>query len=512
MSWIARWSDGELELDESRSYVVGRSVNADITIDGAGVSRTHGQLSFEDGQWLYRDTSSGGTFADAVKITQVPIDELLELNLGGFEGPLLTFAERPVALPAPPPSPVVDANDGGTIAFTDAALRLELGDQTLVAEPGQRVLVGRGEDCDLRTDDRLVSAQHCAFTYDGSTWTIEDLGSTRGTYIDGKMIAGTTKVEGAFHVGLGDDTAGATLRVVTAGEHVVPTDRRPLLLGAAALVVALLAGVGVFAFGGDGGDSNGPNSDAELAGARDATVFLVAEASTGSGAFISENLILTNRHVSEGAGDLWIGVSTGSDDPVELRYVGEHVASHPFLDVSVVRVRAALSEDYSTELPLSSPAAPAALPLGGSDDLSIGSEISAIGFPAITTSFGTLTDGSVLLPSVTISSGEIVTFQIWPGCENPDAELFLVEGGASSGCAPGADIVNGNIVSDDLTSSGGSGGPVVVGGEIVAIRYAALSAADTAELGIVSTGGVASSIPVDLAKDWIEEQLVLFEG
>ena len=50
------------------------------------------------------------------------------------------------------------------------------------------VVLGRGQDADIRLDDELVSRKHCALTFDGKSVTVKDLGSTNGTYVDGQPV------------------------------------------------------------------------------------------------------------------------------------------------------------------------------------------------------------------------------------------------------------------------------------------------------------------------------------
>ena len=51
------------------------------------------------------------------------------------------------------------------------------------------VVLGRGQDADIRMDDELVSRRHCAITFDGDGVTVKDLGSTNGTFVDGSPIS-----------------------------------------------------------------------------------------------------------------------------------------------------------------------------------------------------------------------------------------------------------------------------------------------------------------------------------
>src|SRR5512133_3505846 len=48
--------------------------------------------------------------------------------------------------------------------------------------------IGRAENNDIQIDNLAVSGNHARIIVDANTVTIEDLGSTNGTYIDGKRI------------------------------------------------------------------------------------------------------------------------------------------------------------------------------------------------------------------------------------------------------------------------------------------------------------------------------------
>jgi pSer/pThr/pTyr-binding forkhead associated (FHA) protein len=51
------------------------------------------------------------------------------------------------------------------------------------------VVVGRHPDCDARLDSLRVSRWHCCLTeVDGEVW-VRDLGSTNGTWVDGRRVS-----------------------------------------------------------------------------------------------------------------------------------------------------------------------------------------------------------------------------------------------------------------------------------------------------------------------------------
>jgi hypothetical protein len=56
-------------------------------------------------------------------------------------------------------------------------------------QPGEgRTVIGRSPDCDLFLDDVTVSRRHAELVREDDTFTIRDLGSLNGTYVNRKRI------------------------------------------------------------------------------------------------------------------------------------------------------------------------------------------------------------------------------------------------------------------------------------------------------------------------------------
>ena len=53
---------------------------------------------------------------------------------------------------------------------------------------GERTTIGRSPDCDVFLDDVTVSRRHAELTRDGSMFTIRDLGSLNGTFVNKHRI------------------------------------------------------------------------------------------------------------------------------------------------------------------------------------------------------------------------------------------------------------------------------------------------------------------------------------
>src|SRR5438270_9543067 len=58
-----------------------------------------------------------------------------------------------------------------------------------------RVVLGRNEATGMLDDER-VSREHTELSFDGSRWTVQDLGSRNGTFVDGDTVKGTVTFDG----------------------------------------------------------------------------------------------------------------------------------------------------------------------------------------------------------------------------------------------------------------------------------------------------------------------------
>jgi len=68
------------------------------------------------------------------------------------------------------------------------------------------VTAGRHPSCDLRFAahaDLEVSARHAVFEHDGTTWTIRDIGSTNGTFVNGQPVTNATALRSGDRIALG---------------------------------------------------------------------------------------------------------------------------------------------------------------------------------------------------------------------------------------------------------------------------------------------------------------------
>lgn len=362
------------------------------------------------------------------------------------------------------------------------------------------VRIGRDPGFEVVTDDEAVSRLHAVVEPRPDGWWWVDR-STTGSYVDGERVT-TFKVTEPVEVLLGHPTAGLELEVipvVAAGQAaaaiVRKKRRRTLTIVMAALAVLVLLVGGITAAVVLGGDDEGPVatdgglSDADLARAKAAAVFLIAVDDTGtpthsgSGSIISEDgLILTNAHVAQpsapgqGASEtpdpdyLLVSLTSPDDDkPATAAFRAEPIVTDGYLDLSVLQI---VADADGNPIDGAAMDLPEPLPIGVSDDLRTGDEITALGYPSI----GNVT--ASLDRPLTVTRGVVSTFQA--------DEVIGTERGL--------------IDSDVRLGSGNSGGPSINDeGELIGINTAVITAGSS-DAGAI-TQGSALIRPVDLAAE-----------
>ena len=82
-----------------------------------------------------------------------------------------------------------------------AALGHEPGD---VIDVTEGVTMGRGDAADINVDDPFASSAHARIYARGDFMQIEDMGSTNGTYLNGRPVRGAERLKEADSIRIGD--------------------------------------------------------------------------------------------------------------------------------------------------------------------------------------------------------------------------------------------------------------------------------------------------------------------
>ncbi|RMG50972.1 MAG: FHA domain-containing protein, partial [Gammaproteobacteria bacterium] len=171
--------------------VVGREDGVDLKIDESTVSRRHAEISLEGGVLKLKDLgSANGTFVNGQKVTEATLKSGDEVRFDkvsfGVEGGA-GGAARTSVRPAVDPNATVIGKAAGTQMLPTAGASLKGADGKSHALSGE-VTVGRVAGNTIVVEDATVSGKHAKLTCAAGTWTVEDLGSTNGTFVNGKKV------------------------------------------------------------------------------------------------------------------------------------------------------------------------------------------------------------------------------------------------------------------------------------------------------------------------------------
>jgi S1-C subfamily serine protease len=255
------------------------------------------------------------------------------------------------------------------------------------------LVIGRDSDCDLALRDDKASRHHAQITRSGDTLTLEDLGSTNGTYLNGTRIAAPAVLAAGDRITIGDThlqlqaaPAPATQPAPLAG---TPPPPRPSVIERIALrrsirrsrVVAAIAGAGavvalaivlLFVTGVFGSEEEEPTTAEIIAAVKPSTMqmrVILEEgadsepAGTGWVWDAGQGLVVTNAHVA-GAGPSFTARLGDEKD----ERAAEIVAVAPCEDLAVLRVgNTAGFESFA---------------LGSQSELEQGQTAIAVGYPS----------------------------------------------------------------------------------------------------------------------------------
>jgi len=97
-----------------------------------------------------------------------------------------------------------------------------------------KMIIGRGDDADVEINNLAVSRHHAAVEKNDGVFTVSDLGSNNGTYVNGKRINGPTTLSFGDEIGIGKhvlvfDIHSKKARAVQAagGREVKPSPEAP---------------------------------------------------------------------------------------------------------------------------------------------------------------------------------------------------------------------------------------------------------------------------------------------
>lgn len=184
MPWPSREAAFEAASDPmARVINIGGEPDNDVVLDYPMVSGHHARITVSNGQAVIEDL--GSTNGTAIgnpknKIKRSPLSAKDVVYFGSLRQPASRLIGGKLTLGTTPQ---------GELAFS-----------------GQEMTIGRDPNCDLALDYPMVSHRHARLVRVGSQITVEDLGSTNGTFVNGQRISGVVTVKPGDVIGLGSYT------------------------------------------------------------------------------------------------------------------------------------------------------------------------------------------------------------------------------------------------------------------------------------------------------------------
>ena len=165
-------TDGRrVAVPPGRPFVVGRGEDVDLHLPHPNVSRRHLVVEPGPAGWTVSDNSRNGTWLGEHRITQMAVTGPLTLRLGG----VVDGATVELAPSATVPPQKTRLTEQGRLSGVHPVR-------------GSLITIGREPGNDVVLDDLLVSRRHAMLNHGGGGWTLTDLGSGNGTFVNGKRI------------------------------------------------------------------------------------------------------------------------------------------------------------------------------------------------------------------------------------------------------------------------------------------------------------------------------------
>ena len=436
--WIhVRWAGGEKEFPAGATVQIGRDPECEIVLENPNVSRVHAELHVDHGVWVLTDAhSTQGIHQRGQRIETVTVGGRTEVILGDETVGERLELEVETTVPAavddglrtalPPEEPRTDGNRpggalraealaGATVVAGDI-LNVECAGRSYTFEPGTDRIIGRDDNCDIVAANPTVSRRHARLRHTKTGWRLDDMESSRGTYLDGRRIR-SAHLAGSTAVWLGGPDSGERVVLVTSGERRSTLGarlERAARTGWALAAVAIIAVVAVVVAGLALFNIDSAPGNNTLARA---TVNIIAGDRGGSGSIVDaqRGLVLTNAHVvaphadgmalesvdedvnlGDNPPDVLIAIAPALDRTAEVRYRGEVVAVDGYLDLAVVKLTRKPSGELLEKGDL---AGLTGIRLGDSDSVKSGADVRVLGYPGVSESDApTLTRGVVASP------------------------------------------------------------------------------------------------------------------
>lgn len=168
------------------TLILGRLPDNDIVIPSQYVSGKHARLERRSDGWWYTDLdSTNGTHLEGRQIREIRLQDGMKLQLGREKNKsvFISFhgsSEKETPTPRPVGRETIIEKTTSTTGYVHL--------RGVTPSGQKRQVIGRGKEADIQLKSPVISREHASIQPGTSEWTLTDLGSKNGTFLNGKRI------------------------------------------------------------------------------------------------------------------------------------------------------------------------------------------------------------------------------------------------------------------------------------------------------------------------------------
>lgn len=193
---LIRLSDRSVHTIPGSGLSIGRDPSCGLALASKDVSRVHAVITPSVLGYTILDKSANGVWINGLRVDGSQVlgqrdiirianeDFRFEADVSSFE-PTVKPVEPPRQLEEPALA-IEPAQPTALLASIEVLSGPLKGLRFRVSRP--TIEIGRGPQNDLQLDDESVSGRHASLVQRGNTWTILDLNSRNGTYVEGEIV------------------------------------------------------------------------------------------------------------------------------------------------------------------------------------------------------------------------------------------------------------------------------------------------------------------------------------
>ncbi|MCX7919579.1 MAG: FHA domain-containing protein [bacterium] len=169
---------------------IGRAIDNEVVIDNLAVSRRHCQITKEEGKFIITDLkSANGTFVNGERVNRRILKHNDVISIGKHK----IFYLEDVRFTGADPHREFDFDRTIIVAEPEPSFLVLLqgkAEKSNFKLDKAELYIGRDAGCDVVLADWMIAKQHAKLTRQGKNYYITDLGTWKGTKVNGEPIKG----------------------------------------------------------------------------------------------------------------------------------------------------------------------------------------------------------------------------------------------------------------------------------------------------------------------------------